>query len=175
MADPTLDELRQTLIRGQQLAMQGSYMRRAPAAPAVPHLLEARTGLRRFIASHPTDVEAWRLLSIAEECLLNYRGALDCLQRVFDTSGTRDRRDLKRMVSLRQHEAEWSALSLGPDELGALREHLAEVLDVQPCDHGTRHTREWLESRKIAKPARVLKALRNRGGFCDCEILANAT
>ena len=60
--------------------MQGSYERRAPAKKAVPFLLDARGGLRKYVKENDQDVEAWRLLSQAEECLLSYTPARTSLE-----------------------------------------------------------------------------------------------
>lgn len=54
----TLQELRELLIAGQRLAMQGSYERRAPAKRAVPFLLDARSGLREYVRDHGEDATA---------------------------------------------------------------------------------------------------------------------
>jgi predicted Zn-dependent protease len=76
-----LEALKTTLIEGQKLSMQGSWDRRAPAKKAVPFLLKARQGLKDYVKENETNPFAWRLLSQAEECLLNYNDAIYCLQR----------------------------------------------------------------------------------------------
>ncbi|WP_053591394.1 hypothetical protein [Bacillus sp. FJAT-22090] len=63
-----LEALKETLIEGQKLSMQGSWDRRAPAKKAVPLLLEARQGLKDYVIENGTNPLAWRLLSQAEEC-----------------------------------------------------------------------------------------------------------
>ncbi len=68
-------------------------------------------------------------------------------------------------------------------ELLALRRYLAEKVNarrnesgelVWSCDHTLTHTRAWLKAHK--KPLRAnLKAIEERGGYCDCEVLLNVT
>jgi hypothetical protein len=152
--------------------MQGSYGRRSPAKEAVPFLLRARSGLRRYVETAPEDAAGWRALALAEECLLNYAGARECLERAIRLSGS-DRRDLKRLVMLRENEREWAELSLTPEQLAELGDHLDAELKRGGCDHTLRATRGWLAEMGIKNPRHVIDALRHRGGFCDCEVLAN--
>jgi hypothetical protein len=67
-------------------------MRRNPAAEAMPFLLEARSGLKGYVKAHENDAQAWRLLSQAEECLLNYAGALHCVEQAMSLSERKDKR-----------------------------------------------------------------------------------
>ena len=46
-------------------------------------------------------------------------------------------------------------------------------LQGQPCDHSLSLTKEWLLEQSFTSPRGHLQALRNRGGFCDCEVLNN--
>ncbi len=153
--------------------MQGSYQRRSPAKPAIPFLLEARSGLKKYVEAHEDDDKAWRSLSQAEECLLNYSAALNCLEKAMDISGQRDKKDLKRLALLKEYEADWKQLNLTPAQLQALGGYLSQKLLEEGCDHTLRCTQEWLKALSIAKPKSVVDALRNRGGYCDCEVLNN--
>lgn len=168
-----LEELQRILIEGQRRSMQGSYQRRSPAKPAIPFLLEARSGLKTYVEVNGQDAKAWRSLSQAEECLLNYSAALDCLERAMNLSGQRDKKDLRRLALLKEYEADWKDLNLTPAQLQALGDHLNQKLLEEGCDHTLRCTQEWLKALSIAKPKSVMDALRNRGGYCDCEVLNN--
>jgi hypothetical protein len=89
-------------------------------------------------------------------------------------SAKRDKKDLKRPALMREHEGERRDLSLTPDELAALGRHLERALASQPCDHTQTRTKERLGSHTKSNVEMTLKALRNRGGYCDCEVLLNA-
>jgi hypothetical protein len=80
---------------------------------------------------------------------------------------------VKRLVMLRENEREWSELSRSPEQLAELRGYLDAELERAGCDHTLRDTRKWLAEMGIKNTGRVLDALRNRGGYCDCEVLAN--
>ena len=164
--------LRKLLQEGQRQSGQGSGQRRSPAKDAVPYLLEARSGLRRYVEAAPDDAAGWRALGQAEECLLNYAAARECLERAISLSGS-DRRDLKRLVALRETEREWLDLSLTPEQLSELGDYLDAELERAGCGHNLRATRSWLAEMGMKDSGRVLNALRNRGGYCDCEVLAN--
>lgn len=169
----TLQELRELLIAGQRLAKQGSYERRAPARKAVPFLLDARSGLREYVRDHGEDASAWRLLSQAEECLLGYGMARAALERAMSLAGKPDKKDMKRLALLKEYESKWAELSLTPEELAALGQHLENRLAESPCDHTLHQTERWLEAKGSGNVKRVLEAIRNNGGYCDCEVLAN--
>jgi len=171
--DETLSHLRETLLAGQRFSKQGSYHRRAPAKKAVPFLVEARTGLRAYTAQHADNSEAWRLLSQAEECLLNYRVARDCLERAMSLSAVRDRKDLKRLALLQEYESKWVQLALTPGQLADLGQFIGRQLTATPCDHTLRITETWLRNQDIPDANAVVEGLRNHGGYCDCEVLAN--
>ncbi len=168
-----LNRLIEVLRRGQAMSGQGSYARRAPAERALPHLTEARAGLKAFVRVHAGDVEAWRLLAQAEEALLNYPAARAALEKAVQLMDHHDRRDLKKLALLREYEAQWADLLLTPRQLKQLGEYLSTQLAVTPCDHSLRQTEEWLASNGIKHARRVISGLQQQGGFCDCEILAN--
>jgi hypothetical protein len=168
-----LNELRQVLVEGQRRSMQGSYERRAPARKAIPYLIEARAGLRQYVEANGKDAEGWRLLAQAEECLLNFEGARQCLEKAVALAGKSDKKDLKRMVLLKEYQAKWSELALSPAELEDLGRHLDQHLREEGCDHTLRYTKAWLQQATYANVTSVIAALRNHGGYCDCEVLAN--
>ena len=169
----SLQELREILVVGQRLAKQGSYERRAPEKKAVPYLVEARTGLREYVRIHEQDAEAWRLLSLAEEFLLSYPAARKCLKRAAAIAGKPDKKDVKRLALLKEYETKWAQLSLTPDQLAALGRYLDGRLADSACDHSLRHTEKWLREQNIGQIGQLLQAIRNEGGFCDCEVVLN--
>ncbi|HZZ78207.1 MAG TPA: DUF2695 domain-containing protein [Gemmataceae bacterium] len=169
----TVSELEVILLEGQRRSKQGSYMRRKPAAEALPFLIEARTGLQELVRINDKDPQAWRLLAQAEECLLNYAAARRCLETAMSLSARKDKKDLKRLALLRENEKQWAELELNPDQLGDLGEHLQAALGEAGCDHTFRFTEEWLRRNNGNDINRLLETLRGRGGYCDCEVLAN--
>ena len=82
------------------------------------------------------------------------------------------KKDLKRQF--REHErAEAEArLPLAKRDLAALFNHLDEQVGEHGCDHTLRHTLAFLAARGLDGGA-VLPWLRESGGSCDCEVLAN--
>ncbi|MFC7371922.1 DUF2695 domain-containing protein [Fictibacillus iocasae] len=168
-----LSEWQETLKKGQMLSMQGSYRRRRPDKEAVPYLLHAREGLKEYTAEHLDNQLAWCLLSQAEECLLNYRAAIECMQRVLEL-GKKDKKDLKRFAMLKEYGGQWKELDLQPEERESLGASLEQQLRVEDCDHTLVYTKKWVDDHIPAgKKAKVIKAITNQGGFCDCEVLAN--
>lgn len=168
-----LEDLRRTLLEGQRRSKQGSYMRRNPAQEAVPFLLNARSGLRRYVADKENDVQAWRLLSQAEECLLNYAAAKGCLERAISLSAPRDKKDLKRLALLKEYERQWTDLCLTPQQLENLGRYLRTSLAANGCEHTLRFTTEWLRANGLGTSKGIIAAVRNQGGYCDCEVLNN--
>ena len=167
-----LPELLQRLHAGLAASGQGTYQRGLPSKEARPDLLAARAGLRELAASEPS-IEVLRSLALAEEALLNYPAAVQALEAAIAASPTHDRKDLKRLFLLRESAADWKALSLSPEALEALGQHLETLLAAQPCDHTLRHTKAWLKQQRIASPAKVLRGIQQAGGFCDCEVTFN--
>lgn len=172
-----LDDLEATLLEGLRLSGQGSYARRAPAAPAVPHLSRARAGLRQFVNTHADDARAHRLLSLAEEAFLSYGAARAALARAMELSGGGDERDHKRLAMLREAGDEWAALAITPDELKELGAFLEAKLDRGETDRSLRWTEAWLRDhgRDDAALAQIRAALDDRGAFSDLQVYENVT
>jgi hypothetical protein len=168
-----LEELRRILIEGQRRSKQGSYMRRNPASAAIPFLLEARTALREYVRVNDTNAEALRLLSQAEECLLNYSAARQYLERAMSLSAQKDKKDMKKLALLIEYGNQWTELELTPAQLEDLGKYLRARLRENGCDHTLRFTRERLMGASRVKTKGFIEAVRNRGGFCDCEVLNN--
>jgi hypothetical protein len=85
----------------------------------------------------------------------------------------RDRRDLKKLTLLREREEWWTGLGLTPTQLAELGDHLGRTLAGSPCNHTLCHTRVWLAQSGGASTDQILQAIKDRGGYCDCEVLSN--
>lgn len=81
-------------------------------------------------------------------------------------------KDLKKMWKQQERAAQVAALPLSASELRALFDSLDRELDQRACDHTRRIAHGWLAERGV-DPDPVFARLQSRGGFCDCEILAN--
>jgi tetratricopeptide (TPR) repeat protein len=161
------------LLREGQKRSAGSYRRRAPADAAVPYLLRARQGLRMVVRRYSGNAQAWRLLSEAEEALLDYVHARSALEKALALEDGAERRDLKKLALLREYEAWWGGLGLTPLQLAELGRCLEAALVDMPCDHTLSRTSMWLECSGLPNPDQIMQALGERGGYCDCEILNN--
>lgn len=169
----SLAELREFLREGQRRSQQGSYKRRWPAPAAVFFLQQASQGLRTIVQERPAEREAWRLLSEAEEALLDYQNARIALEKVLALQPGTDRRDLKKLALLREYEAWWGGLRLTPVQLAQLGRHLEITLWRVACDRTLRHTLTWLERQALPDPNQIVRALEDRSGYCDCMVLRN--
>jgi len=129
--------------------------------------------LKEYVAINPADSGAWRLLSQAEETLMNYPEALSSLQKFIELGG-KDKRDLKKLALLKENLASWKALDLTPEEIKSIGDYIDEKLKEHGCNHTLSHTKEWLDcNMPKSKKAKIIKAIQGKGGFCDCEVLAN--
>lgn len=82
-----------------------------------------------------------------------------------------ERRALKRAYLEQERRRDWATLGLSPDELAELLDELDDELGEHGCDHSYRFTRAWL--RRTGRDDTALAGLRELGGGCDCEVLAN--
>ena len=168
-----LNDLQNELIQGQKLSMQGSGQRRAPEKIAIPYLLSTRKGLKEFVKQNEDNSLAWRLLSQAEEYLFNYNAAINCLQKGIELGG-KERKDLKRLVMLKEYGRQWQEINIFPEQLELLGTYLEKKVDSSGCNHTLTHTKKWLdENIPKNKKSKFIKSMQNQGGFCDCEILMN--
>jgi hypothetical protein len=82
-------------------------------------------------------------------------------------------RRLKKQWLADQKASARAAFPLPDEKLAELfRDIEVEFMRVG-CDHTRRLTLKWLANRKIP-PDAVLEWLDEHGGFCDCEVVANA-
>jgi hypothetical protein len=169
-----LQGLKETLLQGMKKSLQGSYARRSPASDSVGLLETARRGLRELVKQDENNAEALRLLSQAEECLLNYRKAIACLEQAMSLSGSRTKHDLKRLALLRGSLQEWDALPLSPDQLRNLGEFLVRAgADNEATGRSLESTRRWLTENNIPSPEALIEALGIRGAYTDFQVLYN--
>jgi hypothetical protein len=169
----SIAELRALLMAAQKLTGQSSQERRAPSPEAVPALQAVTLELTQFLARNAEDAEAHRLLSRAQECLLNYPAARSSFETSLKLSGQRLPKDLKHLSLLVECESRWEHFPLTPDELADLGRYLEHALSGDGCDHSVKFTRQWLARRSEDQHEEQLAALRDWGGNCDCEIDAN--
>jgi len=170
-----LQELVRLLHEGRTRSKQMTYERRAPAVAAVPYLGRARDGLRQVVDADPGNVEAWRLLSQAEELLLDYGNARLALEKALALDPRRDQGDLKKLALLREREEWWRGLGLTPTQLAELGGYLDGTLTSAPCNHTLRHAQAWLAQLGLAGADQIIQEIKDRGGYCDCEVLSNVT
>jgi hypothetical protein len=170
---PNLKHLQQLLSEAQRRSGQSSYRRVLPAAESLSSLLKARSGLADYVKDHPADVQAWRSLSQAEECLLDYAAARRNLEQSISLTPQKDKKDLKKLAAVKESEAFWTDLILSPIQFGELADHLDAKVTEHGCDHTLRHTQEWFQSNGVDRSETIIEALRKHGGYCDCEVLNN--
>lgn len=169
--DAELQQLRSVLLRGQKLSMQGPQDHKAPAAESLPDLLESRRNLLNYTKDHPEVPEAWDLLSVAQECLLDLENARRSLERSIDLAKGRDKKALKRLARLRENETAAWGLRLTQIQLDDLAKHLEAKLGKVDCKHRYDHTKAWLKKSGLKDVAAILKGLKNSGRACDCSIV----
>lgn len=78
---------------------------------------------------------------------------------------------LRELRQQQQAEAE-AKMPLTKAELKALFDWVDDRLVRRGCDHTLRHTEEFLQSQGLSM-TEVKTWLREYGGYCDCEVIAN--
>ena len=59
-------------------------------------------------------------------------------------------------------------------EQASLSNHLTQCLCNRECDDSLRKTKKWLlKCIPVERRGEILEDFRKRGGYCDCEVLAN--
>ena len=168
-----IESLARRVQDAHKISMQGSYERRAPSAKSHSIFVTLRRELRAHVVVQPS-AEAWKLLASVEEGLMAYPSALASLESALALGLARDQKTLKWLARLRENAKTWRTLSLNPNDLAALGRHLEGELAERGCDHTTGITQAWLKKEQPGKARQILNGLQEWGGFCDCEILANA-
>ena len=82
-------------------------------------------------------------------------------------------RELKAKWKAAQRQTAKAALPFARHVLDDLSETLDRELDARACDHSLKITTEWANRKKVDLAA-LLSWARERGGYCDCEVLNNA-
>ncbi len=82
------------------------------------------------------------------------------------------RKALRDSYKQGEKQTAMTALTLDRRALDALLDHLHQRLSEEGCDHTLRLTRAWAEQEARDWTA-LADALREAGGYCDCEVLAN--
>ncbi|MFG6466590.1 DUF2695 domain-containing protein [Pelomonas baiyunensis] len=81
--------------------------------------------------------------------------------------------DRKKAWKIQQKQLARDAFPIADGLLESLFDAVDAGVEQSGCDHSLRFTTSWLLERRQPKD-KVLSWLREHGGFCDCEVLANA-
>jgi hypothetical protein len=174
MSQGELAGIHSELLQAMKLSRQSSYVRRLPADIAIPLLQDIRQRLNILIREEPTNSRAWRLLSLTEECLLNYHEAIQCLATVRDLEGGISKKDRKRLANLKEAMEYWSELPLSPRELSELGKYLESVSAQSSLEVGSfEWTTRWLQNSQELDSISVLELLRTQGITSDFQVLHN--
>ena len=82
-------------------------------------------------------------------------------------------RDRKEAWKAAERSTAKQAFPLPDELLEKLFAHVSEAVDRDGCDHSLRATQNWLAGRDVDRPS-VIAWLEENGGYCDCEVVANA-
>ena len=82
-------------------------------------------------------------------------------------------RDRKGAWKAEQRQQAQAAFPIASAFLQSLFEHVEARVGSEGCDHTYRFTNEWLFDHQLPSIP-VLAWLAEHGGFCDCEVVANA-
>ena len=83
------------------------------------------------------------------------------------------RKALKQAMRQAERERIRSTLPLTPEQMRRLFDFLDEQLSAVPCDDTLQNTLAFLGKESLPIDP-VIHWLENAGGYCDCEVLANA-
>lgn len=82
-------------------------------------------------------------------------------------------RDQKKDWKLQQRQQAQAAFPISSSLLESLFEAVDACVEDSGCNHSLRFTTQWIaENKQPEKP--ILGWLAEHGGFCDCEVVANA-
>jgi hypothetical protein len=82
-------------------------------------------------------------------------------------------RNQKNSWKIEQRTIARNGFPLSNDLLASLFEFVEASVDKEGCDHSRRFTEAWLVSNRVSRES-LLSWLDSNGGFCDCEVVANA-
>jgi hypothetical protein len=83
------------------------------------------------------------------------------------------RKQMLRDLSQKAEANFESSLPMSRDNFQKLFDYLDEAFQDKECDDTNDLTKHFLTQTGIANPDKVLTWLAEKGGHCDCEILAN--
>jgi len=82
-------------------------------------------------------------------------------------------RGRKRVWKVEQRASARQAFPLLADLLTALFAHVTAAVDRSGCQHSLAATEEWIAQAGVDHDS-VVEWLEDNGGYCDCEVVANA-
>ena len=82
-------------------------------------------------------------------------------------------RDRKKALRLQQRKLAQDALPISDSLLESMFKTIDAKVEAMGCGHTLRFTESWIAENKQPE-TKVISWLREHGGFCDCEVLANA-
>lgn len=82
-------------------------------------------------------------------------------------------KDRKKIWKQQQRKLAQASFPVSDALLESMFAIVGSKVDVEGCDHTLRFTEAWVAEHKQPKTD-ILSWLREQGGFCDCEVLANA-
>lgn len=82
-------------------------------------------------------------------------------------------RNRKKAWKTQERNAAKDAFPLPDGILGELFAHVSAAVDHDGCDHTLKATEAWLGGRLVDRLG-LLAWLEKNGGYCDCEVVANA-
>lgn len=85
----------------------------------------------------------------------------------------RKRKAIRASLKADEIERIRRSLPLEPAQMKSLFQFVAEKLEEADCDHTLRYTLSFLEQLHVNTEP-VAAWLQDAGGYCDCEVLANA-
>lgn len=82
------------------------------------------------------------------------------------------RKELQKKYAEEQKKDLIANIPFSPSLFESLFNYLDEVLEEHGCDDTLKYTERFLEDNELPME-KSLNWLRDNGGFCDCEVLAN--
>ena len=79
----------------------------------------------------------------------------------------------KKAWQARERQAAKDAFPLPDASLRSLFAHVGHAVRQEGCDHTLRATDAWIAEHAVAREP-VIAWLEENGGYCDCEVAANA-
>lgn len=90
-----------------------------------------------------------------------------------DKSEKQKRKDLQEEYTRKQQEEFNNSLPMGRMLFTDLFDFLDKELSEQECDNELTLTKAWIEVNNPDNADKIIRWLRDHGGYCDCEVLMN--